>query len=83
MKYGHMCPILVVMKGSEFIKLVKGLARRRGVDVRVDAKRGKGSHQTLYYGDRYTIVRNPGDELKRGTYCAMLKQLGLQEDELF
>ncbi len=71
------------MKGSEFIKLVKGLARRRGVDVRVDAKRGKGSHQTLYYGDRYTIVRNPRDELKRGTYYAMLKQLGSQEDELF
>lgn len=60
MKYGHMCPILVVMKGSEFIKLVKGLARRRGVDVRVDAKRGKGSHQTLYYAIATPLCGIPG-----------------------
>ena len=27
---------------------------------------GKGSHATLYFGDRLTIVRNPKDELKTG-----------------
>ena len=31
--------------------------RERNVTVRVDAKRGKGSHVTLYYGDRKTVVR--------------------------
>jgi len=41
------------------------------------AERGKGSHGTLYYGDKRTIVRNPQDELKTGTLHAMLSQLGL------
>jgi hypothetical protein len=29
------------------------------------------------------VVRNPKDELKTGTYHAMLKQLGLTENDLF
>ncbi len=53
---------------------MKALGKRRGVSVVVEATRGKGSHQTLYYGDRKTIVRNPKDELKTGTYYAMLNQ---------
>ena len=57
-------------------------AKQRGITARVDAKRGKGSHVTLYYGNRMTIVRNPRDELKTGTYHAMLKQLGLRENDL-
>jgi len=48
----------------------------------VDKKRGKGSHQTLYYGDRKTIVRNPRDGLKTGTFNAMLNQLGIGKHEL-
>ncbi|WP_293065793.1 MULTISPECIES: type II toxin-antitoxin system HicA family toxin [unclassified Moorena] len=71
-----------IMKGSEFIRRVKKLARERGLEARVDKKRGKGSHVTLYFGDRFTIVRNPKDELKTGTLKAMLRQLGLQEDEI-
>lgn len=40
-------------------------------------ERGKGSHGTLYFGDRLTIVRNPKDELKTGTLYGMLAPLGL------
>lgn len=40
---------------------------------------GKGSHGVLKLGDARTIVRNPKDELKTGTYHAMLKQLALSE----
>lgn len=65
-----------------FIKRVLGTAKRRGIAARVDAKRGKGSHVTLYYGDRMTIVCNPKQELKTGTYHAMLRQLGLREKDL-
>jgi len=32
--------------------------------------------------ERKTIIRNPKDELKTGTYHAMLKQLGISEKEL-
>lgn len=70
------------MKGNEFIKKVKALGRRKGLVVRVDEKRGKGSHVTLYFGTVFTIVRNPKDELKTGTYHAMLTQLGINENEL-
>jgi mRNA interferase HicA len=61
---------------------VAACGKERGIAVRVDKKRGKGSHQTLYFGDRKTIIRNPKDELKTGTYHAMLKQLGISEKDL-
>lgn len=70
------------MKGSELIRKVQRLAKDRGFACRVDEKRGKGSHVTLYFGDRLTIVRNPKDELKTGTLHAMCKQLGITRDEL-
>ncbi len=70
------------MKGSEFIQRVLKLAKTRGLDARIDRKRGKGSHVTLYYGARRTIVRNPKDELKTGTLHAMLRQLGIGRDEI-
>lgn len=59
------------------------LSASLGMQRRIDEKRGKGSHVTLYYGERFTIVRNPKDELKTGTYRAMLTQLGISEDDLY
>jgi mRNA interferase HicA len=47
------------MKGNEFIKRVRKLAKERGLFFQLDAARGKGSHVTLYFGDKLTIVRNP------------------------
>jgi mRNA interferase HicA len=70
------------MKGSEFVREVQALARTHGLSCRLDEKRGKGSHVTLYLGERVTIVRNPKDELKTGTLHAMCKQLGIRKDQL-
>lgn len=72
----------IKMKGSEFLKKIKKLGRERGVDVRLESRRGKGSHSTLFYGERFTIIRNLKDELKTGTYQAMLKQLGIDEKDM-
>ena len=72
----------LAMRGNELIKKVEALGKERGIAVRVDKKRGKGSHQTLYFGERKTIIRNPKDELKTGTYHAVLKQLGISEKDL-
>lgn len=69
-------------RGNEFIRKVQALAKERSLACRVDEKRGKGSHVTLYYGDRLTIVRNPKDELKSGTLHAMCKQLGIDKTDL-
>jgi len=68
--------------GSEFIRKVEKLAKRTGNQVSFVPQRGKGSHGTLYYGDKFTVVRNKVDELKSGTYHGMLKQLGISPDEL-
>jgi mRNA interferase HicA len=65
------------MNGSEFIKQLKKLAKQKNKSVVLEQRRGKGSHATLFYGDKFTIIRNLKDELKTGTYNAMLKQLGI------
>lgn len=70
------------MKGSEFIRKLKALAHKRGLAVVVEQRRGKGSHSTLFFGERFTIIRNLKDELKTGTYKAMLKQLNIKEEDL-
>lgn len=70
------------MKGSEFFRKIKKLAKIKGIKVELIKCRGKGSHSTLYYGNKVTTIRNLKDELKTGTYKAMLEQLGINENEL-
>jgi mRNA interferase HicA len=59
------------------MRRVRKLGRRREVAVNWVPERGKGSHGTLYYGPRFTMVQNLNRELKTGTLHAMLDQLGL------
>ena len=70
------------MTGAEFIRRIKRLGNKNGIPVNFVARRGKGSHGTLFYGSRFTIVRNPKDELKKGTLNGMLDQLGLSLKDL-
>ena len=70
------------MTGNEFIRKVKALGKRRGIPVKLNASRGKGSHQTLYFGTAFTVVRNPKDELKTGTLHAMCAQIGIRALDL-
>lgn len=70
------------MKGSEFVRRVRGVGKRRGVTVDFQPERGKGSHGLLYFGARFTVVRNLKDEIKTGTLHALLKQLGLSLRDL-
>jgi len=41
------------------------------------------SHGTLYVNGKLTVVRNLKDELKTGTFHGMLKQLGIEENDLY
>ncbi|HYB57527.1 MAG TPA: type II toxin-antitoxin system HicA family toxin [Alphaproteobacteria bacterium] len=70
------------MRGNDLIRSLMKLGRRRGVPVRVDAKRGKGSHLVLYFGARKSVVPDPQRELKTGTLHGILKQLGLTPGDL-
>ena len=63
--------------GREFIQRVSELGAARAVPVRVEAKRGKGSHITLYYSPRKTVVKDLRKEIAPGLLSAMIRQLGL------
>ena len=70
------------VNGREFISKVRRLAGRNDIAVRFDRTRGKGSHGTLYYGDRHTVVKDRKKPLKTGTLHGMCKQLGINPDDL-
>jgi mRNA interferase HicA len=70
------------MVGSEFVRKIMRLARRRSVPASFDARHGKGSHGRLYYGERFTTVKDRKKEIGPGLLKAMLDQLGLTKDDL-
>lgn len=70
------------MTGNKCIRKVKALGNAHGLEVKLNASRGKGSHQTLYYGTQFTVIRNSKDELKTGTFHAMCKQLDIKPSDL-
>ena len=70
------------VNGREFIAKVRKLARKNGIAVSFDRTRGKGSHGTLYYGDRRTVVKDRRKPLKTGTLLGMCKQLGIDLNDL-
>ena len=70
------------MTGNEFVRRVRKLGRERGISVRFDTRPGKGSHGRLYYGDRFTTVKDRKKEISQGLLHAMLAQLGLTLDDI-
>ncbi|MCP4036360.1 MAG: type II toxin-antitoxin system HicA family toxin, partial [bacterium] len=61
---------------------IRRLGRKNGVPVEFVARRGKGSHGTLFYGSRFTVVRDLKGELKKGALHGILRQLGLKLEDL-
>ena len=67
---GQNCPILRCMTGSEFIHRVQRYAKAHGLVCRVDHKRGKGSHVTLYPGgDPHHRAQSKGRAEDRNPPC--------------
>jgi mRNA interferase HicA len=60
---------------------LKRLGRTRGVEIRVDERRGKGSHGTLFYGNRKTTLKDPKKEIGPGLLHSMLAELGLTRSD--
>ena len=76
------CAILGVVNGREFISRVRKLGRKNNIAVSFDRTRGKGSHGTLRYGDRITVVKDRKAPLKAGTFHGMCRQLGIDPSDL-
>ena len=70
------------MKGSEFLRKVKAVAKRNKLAYRWAPERGSGSHGTLYFGDRFTVVKDLKKELGPGLLSDMIKQLGIRKEDL-
>ncbi len=70
------------MNGNELIKKIRALGRRRNLPVRFDARRGKGSHGSLYFAGRRTTIKDRKQEIGRGLLADMLRQLGIRKDDL-
>jgi hypothetical protein len=70
------------MNGNELIRRLKRLSRQTGVPVHHDGKPGKGSHGRLYYGSRFTTLKDPRKEIGAGLMNKMLADLGIAKDEL-
>ena len=69
------------VKLRAFVKRVAELGRERQVPVRLDAKRGKGSHSILYYAERKTVVKDQNKDIGSGLLSAMIRQLDLDPDD--
>jgi hypothetical protein len=70
------------MTGHEFERRIRKVGRKRGVSVSFDSSHGKGSHGRLYYGNRFTTLKDRRKEIGPGLLNAMLHQLGLTKTDL-
>lgn len=70
------------MTGAELVRKVRKLGRSRNVPVRLDKRRGKGSHGRLYYGDKFTTIKDRKKEIGDGLLAAMVAQLGLPKEDV-
>jgi mRNA interferase HicA len=70
------------LKGSEFLRKVKAIARRNKLTYRWVPERGAGSHGTLYLGERLTVVKDLKKELGPSLLSDMCKQLGIRKEDI-
>lgn len=71
-----------LVKGSEFLRKAKVVAKRRKLTFRWMPERGVGSHGTVYVGDRFTVVKDLKKELGPGLLADMCKQLDIRKEDL-
>ena len=50
--------------------------------VRLETRLGKGSHARLYFGEKFTTLKDRRKEIGEGLLSAMLRQLGLNRQDL-
>ncbi|MGH7058926.1 MAG: hypothetical protein ACREFH_00965 [Stellaceae bacterium] len=70
------------MTGNELLRRLRRLGGARGVTVRLDEIKGKGSHAALYYGSRRTTLKDRRKEIGAGLLRTMLRQLGLDRRDI-
>jgi hypothetical protein len=72
----------ISMRGDEFERRIRKLGRARRVVVTFDAGHGKGSYGRLYFGARFTTLKDRRKEIGPDLLNAMLAQPGLTKQDL-
>ncbi|MCF6291027.1 MAG: type II toxin-antitoxin system HicA family toxin [Desulfobacterales bacterium] len=70
------------MNGNELLKKLRKIAKERNEKLELIKHRGKGSHGTLYFGDKRVIIKDLKKEIGPGLLKAILKNLGLTKDDI-
>jgi mRNA interferase HicA len=70
------------VKGSEFLRRLKRIAKRKKLTYRWNPERGAGSHGTVYLGEGLTVVKDLKKELGPGLLADMCRQLGIRKEDL-
>jgi mRNA interferase HicA len=70
------------VKGAEFERRVRNLARVRKVTCRFVASKGKGSHGRLYLGDQFTTLKDRKKEIGRDLLAKMCSDLKINPHDL-
>lgn len=70
------------MKGSEFLRRLKALARRKKLAYRWVPDRGHGSHGFAYLDGQFTVVKDRTKEIGPGLLSVMCSQLGIRKEDL-
>ena len=78
----HLCAILGTVTGADFIRRLRKVARARQVELRFEARPGKGSHGRLYYGEGFTTLKDRKKEIGPGLLQKMLTDLGLRRSDI-
>ena len=68
------------MDRKQFLRDLSASCSDKGIPCRFEKSEGKGSHGTVYVGERKTIVKK--GKLTRGYRKLVLKQLGLEKDSI-
>jgi len=70
------------MKGSEFLRKLQRLARRRGIRFQYEPGPGKGSHGRVWLDTASTALKDPKKELGPGLLRAMCRDLKIGARDL-
>lgn len=71
-----------MVRGAEFERRVRKLARSLKVTCRFVASQGKGSHGRLYFGNEFTTLKDRKKEIGRDLLAKMCVDLKIDPKDL-
>ena len=71
-----------LVKGAEFLRRLRKIARQNQVACYFVADKGKGSHGRLYFGDEFTTLKDRKKEIGQDLLSKMCRDLNIDPHNL-